>query len=43
MVNGLQHTMGSQFLIAEQGGGEDKIVIFTTTDNMSYLSEVERI
>ena len=31
---------GSQFLIAEQGG---KIVIFTTTDNMRYLSEVERI
>ena len=34
---------GSQFLIAEQGGDEDKIVIFTTTDNMRYLSEVERI
>ena len=34
---------GSQFLIAEQGGDEDKIIIFTTTDNMRYLSEVERI
>ena len=34
---------GAQFLFAEQGNEEDKIIIFKTADNIRYLSNADRI
>ena len=35
--------IGAQFLFAEQGNQEDKIIIFTTVDNIRNLSNADRI